>query len=1293
MAAHAREDATPEIKRQLDQLIERFEHRRALAMLDDPQAGGQLPKPLAQLARGRALAGLEQFHDAYNLFSEVRRERDVSQLVRIEAQWLSARVLRHHSPLVDFALELANAAAEAGTRAGLRGKALAVCAHVEAAQLYGRKRCPELSRAEIAKARALELDPARAHAGEAEVALQFDERAQARRSFEAALGCDDPLGKRLGHLGLARVLTLVGEFSAAEHHLQQLDPVAPLDLPYLRVKSDLLSSQAKWEELAAVLDAIATAAPDGDPAPRTRYERAAALYRAGYPERAREVWQALATPENYFGRLSQRMLDKTARADSLARRLAAFPSVSQLRNHCGPASVELCLRFFGTAANQVDVAREIKHPDGGTPVHKMRWYMDRAGFSTRRVEADLPKLKAILAAGVPVILEEDYSMSRHVAVAVGFDDRRELLEVQDPMTHEIRETFYEDLPRLREFSNHGALVAIPAGREDLARALDEVGAVECAYMTKTDLAWQAHDEKRYDEGDRLIAEALALHEAYELAWVYRFVRARQTLRNANGDDERKAGLESMSQVVDRIVELWPNDEWPQQYLGELFEFKDEPAEALAAFERARDRDPQDANNYCAVGDALLSLGRRDDARKAFEQALERDPSHVRANENLSDLAQENGDASLATILNACALELQPGNPFNHGVRGRILAARGDHAGAAAAFGAAVERVSNRPYYIIEHARELALSGSIDEALERFQKLADERRNDAHCLVQWADTAYVVGRTSAARDVCSRLEALDPSHPAAPAIGGAARCKEGDLEAGLSAFRRALHMAPTYGWVYKEMGRYLAQAGRHDEALTAFAANAGVNSGASATCLLAAELADAGYADRAINFYKRVIGSGQMSESDFLKLARAMRSTSGPNAVHRYFGQLAQEHPRVAALLTAHVRFLVEDMWAPGATSTALSKLAELNPDSPFVLAREGDDLMDASLETEPRGEELLRQALAADPSLVYPRRLLIRQLNQRGRFDEALALGAEAKLDAETAEDRVESLLGLGREADAERAATEYAATLPEDEGRSAAAQLRFRIAQVAGRFEDALAQAELVSKAEGEVEDDGQLSPWERKRFRCLVALRRADVAYAFGEAQCADAEDRGDLAYEAWNEDDLALAERFAKEALALDPNEVSALHITAKLAEHAGDVPGAIAIWERMMGVTGWHIHVENIARLSLATGNLERAQEFSERAISTGHHCPVALQVRAETRLLSGDREGARADAERAAACVQLEHRRRSKDTFALLAALQGNATEARRLFDEHVRDAPLSPAGRSLVSKVMEALGV
>ncbi len=519
--------------------------------------------------RARALVSLERYVAAHEVLGEVREMRDLDDRERIEAQVLGARVLRHASSLVHEGLSRAHAAAEGATRGGESFASLAVDAGIEAALLFARKRCRKLAKRERERAATCagisSDDRGKLHAARAELALSFDERAAAKTELEAAVALGGS-SARLGHLGLARLHTVLGEFDAADRELEAFGKEAAGDLAVKRARKRAAASRGKWLAVVAAIDSFLAASPDADGSRSFRLERASAFYRAEALDLARAAWAELAeSGDDWAARTASRTLAKLEKADAKRTRLSAFPSVAQLRNHCGPASVELCLRFFGVTADQVTVAREIKHPDGGTPVHKMRAYLEGAGFVARRVEADPAKLRAILDAGVPVIIEEDYSTTGHVAVAVGYDDHRELLEVQDPMTHEIRETPYEELGKLREFSNHGALVAIPRDGADLLAKLDACGAVECEYMTKTDLAWEAYDQKRFDEADRLVAEAIALHEAYELAWVYRFTRARERY-DAEPSDENK---EAAGAVLDQLLALWPKDEWPQQFMGRI----------------------------------------------------------------------------------------------------------------------------------------------------------------------------------------------------------------------------------------------------------------------------------------------------------------------------------------------------------------------------------------------------------------------------------------------------------------------------------------------------------------------------------------------------------------------------------------------------------------------------------------------------------------------------------------------------------------------------------------------------
>ena len=615
----------PGIAQSINELILSYSWSEALARLEDPKDGGALAPSTAGLLRSRVLAGLEKWHESYKLLGEVREMKDLGTEERLEAQVRTARVLRFASPLVDYALDLAHGAAQQATRAKLFE--IAAMAHIEAALLYGKKRCKELASNELDAAEKLGAIPEQVWSARGELAITFDDRPAAKTAFETSIKKGPP---RLGRIGLARLYTVLGEFDSAASELTALGARPKGDVGGRRVEWRLWAAKGDWAKVARVLGEILEAVPEGDSSRYMSLERAAAFYRAGDLDAAREAWVKIAATGNgdWAARSAARMVEKIAAPNAKRARLTAFPSVTQLRNHCGPASVELCMRFFGTSAEQVAVAREIKHPDGGTPVHKMRAYMEAAGFHARRIEADLDRLRALLDAGVPVIIEEDYSTTRHVAVAIGYDDRREVLEVQDPMTHEIRETPYEDLEKLRAFSNHGALVAVPTSQPELLKKLDAAGAVECAYISLTDKAWEARHQDRHDDAKKLVDEAIELHEPYELAWVLRFVRAREVWDGAATPENKQA----MTDVLQNILRLWPDDEWPQQFLGRVYDAEGRWGDALEAFERARDRDPDDSNNWCSIGDCQLELNRSDDARKSFEEALRRDPGHTRANE-------------------------------------------------------------------------------------------------------------------------------------------------------------------------------------------------------------------------------------------------------------------------------------------------------------------------------------------------------------------------------------------------------------------------------------------------------------------------------------------------------------------------------------------------------------------------------------------------------------------------------------------------------------------------------------
>ena len=649
------------------------------------------PSVSVALLRARAELALDRFDHAHSTLRQVFRRDELPGQKLAQANVLQAMLLRRSSPLYDEALDCALRAAAGAVRAG--DSALAAEAHLEAARLLASKRSRELADAQLA--RALERGGSGApfaalHAcALADVRLAFDDCPGALERYRATATPGGPQ-ERAAHIGWANVAMLLGQFEEAHAQLAALGTPRSGEPLARRLRVRLLLAAHRWAEAAQVIDEGLRANPASDFRFRDRFERACALYRAGFFPHAKAAFDELAaqTETSRWIDLAKRTARLLAREDISRRRwfrLMAFPTVAQLRSHCGPATCELYLRYFGLPASQLEIARAIKEPDGGTPVYRMRSFLERAGFHTRRVEAELPLLRRILEAQIPVIMEEDYSSSGHVAVAIGYDDIRDVLEVQDPMSHEIRETPYEDSKRLRDLSNHGALVAVPSTDTARIMKLDEIGAVESRYMSLVDEAWAAYDGGNAERGDGLVDQSIALRRDYEMAHFYRFQRAMENVRKTPSSDTRLY----VHQVVSEVLALWPDDAWPHRLRGEALASEGRYGEALASFQRAREHDRNDPRTWASIAMCEMALNKDEDAYVTLKEALRLDPSHAGANGRLANLSLDRGEIERAEVLNEVARRRAPKVAYHHWVHARILQKRGKHALALEAYDRAI----------------------------------------------------------------------------------------------------------------------------------------------------------------------------------------------------------------------------------------------------------------------------------------------------------------------------------------------------------------------------------------------------------------------------------------------------------------------------------------------------------------------------------------------------------------------------------------------------------------------------
>jgi tetratricopeptide (TPR) repeat protein len=127
--------------------------------------------------------------------------------------------------------------------------------------------------------------------------------------------------------------------------------------------------------------------------------------------------------------------------------LAAPEYVKQDPNNCGPASLAMYLNYFGWAGTQGDIAQIVKPLDADRNVNpdELAYYVrNYAGWlkAEFRVGGDIDLLKRLLAAGIPVTIEESFIFDEafwpnddlwaaHYLLLTGYDEPAQTFTAQD----------------------------------------------------------------------------------------------------------------------------------------------------------------------------------------------------------------------------------------------------------------------------------------------------------------------------------------------------------------------------------------------------------------------------------------------------------------------------------------------------------------------------------------------------------------------------------------------------------------------------------------------------------------------------------------------------------------------------------------------------------------------------------------------------------------------------------------------------------------------------------------------
>jgi len=146
-------------------------------------------------------------------------------------------------------------------------------------------------------------------------------------------------------------------------------------------------------------------------------------------------------------------------------------------NNCGPATLALYLRFFGWEGNQFDISEVIKttRDDRNVNVEELVYYVrTRSGWLNAefRVGGDLETLKKLIAAGIPVMIEETFKTDRqywpeddrwagHYLLITGYDDGEQMFTVHDTERGPNQKLTYSELDENWQSFNRVYIMSFP----------------------------------------------------------------------------------------------------------------------------------------------------------------------------------------------------------------------------------------------------------------------------------------------------------------------------------------------------------------------------------------------------------------------------------------------------------------------------------------------------------------------------------------------------------------------------------------------------------------------------------------------------------------------------------------------------------------------------------------------------------------------------------------------------------------------------------------------------------------
>ncbi|MFO1026674.1 MAG: WcbI family polysaccharide biosynthesis putative acetyltransferase [Acetobacteraceae bacterium] len=228
---------------------------------------------------------------------------------------------------------------------------------------------------------------------------------------------------------------------------------------------------------------------------------------------------------------------------------------------------------------------------------------------------------------------------------------------------------------------------------------------------------------------------------------------------------RLGRLDDAIEAARQSLATTPHDVRTRVVLSQLLCRANRVTEGLMEAYNAAIHQPPHADAFAQLGAALRQNNDFDPAERAFLRAIELAPEVAHFHHELSVIHAQRKNWGAAVAAASEAIAREPSNPARLMHIAGLLAARGDHAGAASAIRKAVDMSPDNATYRIALGRALVEQGKAAEALLGFQVYALAHAEDTQVLAHLAYLQEQNGDAAAAERTVRQALERDPGNTA------------------------------------------------------------------------------------------------------------------------------------------------------------------------------------------------------------------------------------------------------------------------------------------------------------------------------------------------------------------------------------------------------------------------------------------------------------------------------------------------------------------------------------------------